>query len=333
MLKNLLKKIYISKYIVPIINILGRPWRGKGAILMYHRVIPDNQIKKELDSGLAVSCSSFENQMKALKETHKICSIDDFIYGLENNSQDFKVVVTFDDGYKDNLNYALPILEKLKIPASIYITTRFLNNNVDMWWYELHYFIQNSSKINFNYNDKNFNFVLKNKKDKAKAYNKLKKLFLNLKIKEQKILIEKITNSKSRENYSSICLNEEEVKKLDKHPLITIGSHGHNHLNLKILSDDEIKKEVNQSLEILKNVLGHEIEHYCYPYGKKEQASEREYNIVKTLSLKSATTGIIKPIQNKNFYSLPRIYVGESTCAKTLINNLTGFYNLSKKFF
>ena len=69
MLKNLLKKIYISKYIVPIINILGRPWKGKGAILMYHRVIPDNQIKKELDSGLAVSCSSFENQMKALKDT------------------------------------------------------------------------------------------------------------------------------------------------------------------------------------------------------------------------------------------------------------------------
>ena len=158
-------------------------------------------------------------------------------------------------------------------------------------------------------------------------------LFLNLKIEEQKTLIEKITNRKDRENYSNICLNEEEVKKLDRHPLITIGSHGHNHLNLKILSNDEIKKEINQSLEILKEILGHKIEHYCYPYGKKEQASEREYNVVKSLSLKSATTGRIKPMQNKNFYSLPRIYVGNNTCAKILINNLTGFYNLAKKFF
>ena len=333
MIKKLLKNIYISKYIIPIINIVGRPWKGRGAILMYHRVIPDEQIKKELYSGLAVSCTTFENQMKELKKIYKITTIDDFIHGLENNSKEFSVVITFDDGYKDNLNYALPILEKLKIPASIYITTRFLNTNVDMWWYELHYFIQNSFKINFHYNEEKFNLVLRNKKDKIKAYNKLKKLFLNLKIEEQKTLIEKITNRKDRENYSNICLNEEEVKKLDRHPLITIGSHGHNHLNLKILSNDEIKKEINQSLEILKEILGHKIEHYCYPYGKKEQASEREYNVVKSLSLKSATTGRIKPMQNKNFYSLPRIYVGNNTCAKTLINNLTGFYNLAKKFF
>ena len=61
------------------------------------------------------------------------------------------ITITFDDGYKDNLLNALPILEKLKIPASIYITTRFLNKEVDIWWYEINDVIQNQSNLSFNY--------------------------------------------------------------------------------------------------------------------------------------------------------------------------------------
>jgi len=58
--------------------------------------------------------------------------------------------------------------------------------------------------------------------------------------------MEKITNTKKRKNYSNICLNSEEVLMLEKNPLITISSHGHNHQNLKILSDDEVKYEITK---------------------------------------------------------------------------------------
>ena len=48
MLKNLLRKIYISKALSPIIKLLGYPWRGKGIILVYHRVLPDDQMQEDL---------------------------------------------------------------------------------------------------------------------------------------------------------------------------------------------------------------------------------------------------------------------------------------------
>ena len=120
---------------------------------------------------------------------------------------------------------------------------------------------------------------------------------------------------------------------MGKHPLITIGSHSHNHLNLKILRDDEIKYEINQSLKILENLLGYKVQHFCYPYGEKKQASTREYNTIREFKLRSAVTARVYPIKNYNLFALPRIYVGEKTCDKMLMNHLGGFYNLARKFF
>ena len=114
--------------------------------------------------------------------------------------------------------------------------------------------------------------------------------------------------------------------------LITIGSHSHNHLNLKILSNDEILYEVKKSLGILENLLGHKVKHFSYPYGEKNQDSSQKYNIIENLSFDSAVTAKAYPIKNYNLFSLPRIYVGQNTCEKTIINHLSGFYNLTNKY-
>ena len=332
MTKDFLKKIYISKQISYLINLISFPWKGKGAILMYHRILPDEKIGEDLDLGLAISCSNFENQIKMLKSKYKIYSMDEFIDNLKKGKNEFMLTITFDDGYKDNLLYGLPILEKFEVPALIYITTNFLKQNVDLWWYELMETIQNRSAINFNYEKQNFDFILKNHKQKLSTYNNLRKIFLKLRTDKQIELLETITGTKERKNYSKICLNQEEVKVLDNHPLITIGSHSHNHLNFKILNNNEIQYEVNKSLEILEDLLNHKIKHFCYPYGGKKQVSVREYNIIEKLNLSSAVIGRAYPIKRYNLFSLPRIYVGKNICNKTLINHLSGFYNLANKF-
>ena len=331
MIKNYLRKIYINSAISPLINLFGSPWKGKGAILVYHRVVKDEDIEENLELGLTVSCSNFEKHIKEIKSKYKICSMDEFVRNLKKKNNEFMVAITFDDGYKDNLYQALPILTKHEVPASIYVTTRFLNQEVDIWWYELGEVIQNRAEINFQYQEKKFNFLLDNKKRKFLAYQNLMKLFKSLKIDAQNELMEKITNTKKRKNYSHICLNSEEILKLEKNPLITISSHGHNHQNLKILSDDEVKYEVTKSLEVLENLINRKVKHFAYPFGGKDQVSTREYNVIEDMKFDSAVIGSVFPIKDCNFFSLPRIYVGKNTCEKTLINHLSGFYNLASK--
>ena len=87
------------------------------------------------------------------------------------------------------------------------------------------------------------------------------------------------------------------------------------------------------SLKILKKLLGHNVVHFSYPYGDTDQASIREYNTIREFKFRSEVTARVYPIKNYNLFALPRIYVGEKTCDKTLINHLGGFYNLTRKFF
>ena len=90
---------------------------------------------------------------------------------------------------------------------------------------------------------------------------------------------------------------------------------------------------VSKSTEILKNLLNHEIKHFSYPYGQSNQVSKREFNEIRDLNFDTAVTTQVSPIINSSPFLLPRMYVGRNTCAKTLINHLSGFYNLLNKIF
>ena len=85
-------------------------------------------------------------------------------------------------------------------------------------------------------------------------------------------------------------------------------------------------------INLLEEKLSHSVKHFAYPYGGAKEASTREYDLVKNLNISSAVTGRAYPIKELNHFSLPRIYIGKNTCEKSVINHLTGFYNLVYKF-
>ena len=331
--KNYLRGIYIFKPTSYLINLLSYPWKGAGAVLMYHRVLPDTQMADDLDIGMAVSSSNFEKQIKTLKSKYKMVSMEEFDNNLRKKEKKFMITITFDDGYKDNLDYALPILEKFKVPATVYVTTRFLEGDTWMWWYELKEEIKNKSKLDFNFENTKYNFVLENQKQKNQVFKKLRELFLDLSKEKQIKLLEIITKKKERKNYSKICLSKEELKNLSKHPLITVGAHSHNHLNLRILEKEDLIYEIKESKIVLENLLKNKIKHFSYPYGQKKQVSEREKKIVADLDFATAVTTQVYPIKDCSPFLLPRMYVGNNLCERSLINHLSGFYNLVNKIF
>ena len=115
------------------------------AILNYHRICSDNVFTKPNDE-LVVSESKFREQLIFLQKNYNIVSLDGLL-SFENKNKS-NVSITFDDGYKDNLTYALPILNELKIPATIYIITKFYEKEGSIWWWELQDYIwENSQNI------------------------------------------------------------------------------------------------------------------------------------------------------------------------------------------
>ena len=100
-------------------------------ILIYHRVAN----VKDDPHLLSVSPENFYAQMSFLKNNFNIISLTRLVEKLEAGRLNKKdIVITFDDGYVDNLHNAFPILEKLKIPATIFITAEKIDSRDPFYW-------------------------------------------------------------------------------------------------------------------------------------------------------------------------------------------------------
>lgn len=102
-------------------------------VLLYHRI--DN-----LDNDpvmLSVRPDTFDKHMKYLQENYDPISLNEMIERAKGNCLNGKeVCVTFDDGYRDNMMNALPILQKYNIPATIFITTSQIGQKASFEWDE-----------------------------------------------------------------------------------------------------------------------------------------------------------------------------------------------------
>lgn len=118
-----------------------------GEIWMLHRVVEQQSGKPE-QRELEVIVDWLEQKiLEYQKEGYIFVSISETlrrIGGLENNSftpllrRDKKkfVCITLDDGYRDNYTLAYPMLKRLNVPFTVYVTTGFIDNRLPMWWYE-----------------------------------------------------------------------------------------------------------------------------------------------------------------------------------------------------
>jgi len=106
-------------------------------ILVYHSVSSDtNKTKLLTDS---VCLAEFEKQIRFLREgSFKVIPLKDLVYHLEKGEQIPRksVVITFDDGYKNTFSNAYPILEKYKMPATVFLAAGYIGSKGLFPWLE-----------------------------------------------------------------------------------------------------------------------------------------------------------------------------------------------------
>lgn len=305
-------------------------FKSGDAILNYHRISSDTEHLKEKDE-LTVSVSKFKQQLTFLKKNYHFVPLDDFI--KFEKSERKKISITFDDGYKDNLIYALPVLNELNIPATIYIVTKFLKGEFDIWWYELKdYIFENTKDLKFIFDNNKYNFSIKTEKEKLKCFNRLNNIIKKLNKNKQRNFLKEMTNSSVRKQYKNILLSKEDLNILISNPLITLGAHSHNHLSLKNLNKEECVEEIKKSKQTLEELMKCKVDHFSYPYGDKNDVSKREFEIAKELGFKSAVVTSVGKTSKEKIFNLPRIHMSQRTGLKVLKFKLSSFYYFYIKF-
>jgi peptidoglycan/xylan/chitin deacetylase (PgdA/CDA1 family) len=314
----------IKKYLIDYlskIEFVNRYYSGIGAILMLHRVAPFEKDRLSPNENMKVSPEFLETFIElSRRKGYMFISLDELYEILIKRKKASKLLVlTFDDGYKDNYEIAYFLLKSKNIPFTIYITTSFLSGSAILWWYMIEEIILEKDYIELSdgeeYSCKNFRekeiAFLKIREKIIKSGNidmikTLKKLFLKYDIDWIGI---------NKKYCEKLCLSAEDVKKLSQDPLVTVGSHTKNHYPLSRLSKDKVYEEITAANKELEQLIHKKIEHFAYPFGSPLEAGEREFNIVKEMGFKTATTTRRGTIyyEHANFlYCLPRIMLVEN---------------------
>ena len=105
-------------------------------ILMYHRVLPPEAANRyRVEPGMWVSPKAFERHMEALVQHFSVMPLHEVVAGLGAGRPlpPRACAITFDDGWRDNLQHALPVLEKKKLPATIFVVTDRVGTSGAFW--------------------------------------------------------------------------------------------------------------------------------------------------------------------------------------------------------
>lgn len=288
----------MNKYDTPII------------ILLYHRVA-DLETDPQM---LAVSVSNFEKHVKFLKENYQILRFEESWGKIRQPS----VIITFDDGYLDNYKYAMPVLEKYKVPATIFVATGNIDNKKEFWWDNIERIILLNNNLPDTYvlqtDGKKYNLVFKNRNDMYDSYYKLHSILKNMQADERIATIEKLENELNptiayRNLYRT--MNSLELCNIDKSEYITIGGHTVTHTQLSLQAKDVKEKEIRNSKDVLEKLLQHEITTFSYPFGCKEDYDDDTIRILHDIGYKKAASnysGIIHS-WHKSRFEYPRYLV------------------------
>ncbi len=250
--------------------------------LLYHRVAPIQFDPFQL----CVSPENFEKQIKFLSENFPLQKFSD----LSPSRNHQNVSITFDDGYYDNLVYALPILEKYKVHATIFISTQNINTDDWFWWDILAYIAQQTENQIFY----DFSF-----------HQRIKFLSIIDRNTEIENLI-KQHNIQLPRNPQRLLTNEE-ILKLDSSDYISLGAHTHSHTALSSLSKSEQKNEIVHSKQFLEKLLQKEISLFAYPFGGKIDYNNDSISLVQELGFSKVAANFQAPYRSFNSdFEIPR---------------------------
>ena len=282
---------------------------SKVLTLLYHRI---NTLSKDVNL-LAVTPEHFYEQMRWVKSRYPIVRFEDNWDLLSEDS----ICITFDDGYRDNFLNAIPILNELEIPATIFVSTGNIDTPNEMWWDELerNLLIEKDYKKEFRLQDPlwgcSWNVSTTERRlDLYYTLHWIMKNFLTIESRNNWIMqLERwngFTNIGRPVNFS---LQTEDLVNLDLRN-ITIGAHTVNHASLSKLGREKQYEEILVSKRRLEEIFKKEIQVFSYPFGGKDDYNADTISICSELGFVKAAANV-KGIWNEvtNKYEIPRCIV------------------------
>ncbi len=298
-------------------NVLMQPFvRGVGVILTLHHVRPQRPDAFQPNRLLEVTPEFLERVLGYLhRQALDIVSLDEVYRRLVE--QDFArrfVCITIDDGYRDTLQWAYPILKRHDAPFAVYIPTSFPDRIGELWWLALEAVVARNSRVTLMLARGEQGFDCDSVAAKRDLFDQLYGYVRSLPTEEELRAFVRDLSARYHvdiaEFCKELCMDWNELATLAADPLVTIGAHTVNHVMLAKVPERMARSEMAMSRAVIEASLGQRPEHLSYPVGDRTSAGPREFQIAAELGFKTAVTtrpGVLFPEHRDHLHALPRI--------------------------
>jgi peptidoglycan/xylan/chitin deacetylase (PgdA/CDA1 family) len=313
---------------------LGGGSDGKGLILLYHRVAT---LKCD-PWGLAVTPRRFAEHLEVLREHARPIQLAELSRALDDGRlPDRSVVVTFDDGYADNLRNAKPLLERLGVPATVFIASGFIGREREFWWDELVTLLLEpgtlSERLQLRVNGRAYHWELgeaadytvedfrshrgwrawsKSQTPRHDLYTSLYDLLRPLGEEERQRKLGEVRKWRvdapaRRPGHRPLSVGE--IGRLQQGGLVEVGAHTVNHPLLSGLPLASQRHEIGEGKVRLEQILGHGVSSFAYPYGKAQDYAAETVDIVRQAGFACACSTIASVVRRSSDpFQLPRVW-------------------------
>lgn len=325
---------------------LLRPWLGgAGLILTFHHVRPPRTTAFQPNRLLEVTPEFFASVLSEVRRAGlDVVSLDEMHRRLTQGDLDRRFVcITFDDGYRDMLQYAYPILKAQGMPFAQYIATRFPDRTGDLWWIVLEAVIARRDSIVVVLDGEEQPLSCASPEDKNAAFDRI---YSYLRDRESFAAITAFVRDLAARYgvdaasfCADLCMGWDELAQLAADPLVTIGAHTVTHPMLKKIAAADARHEIEASRAAIESRLGSAADHFAYPVGDPTSAGTREFSLAAEAGFKTAVTtrpGVLFPAHAAHLMALPRVSVNgqyqQSRFLRVLMSGAaTGLWNGFRK--
>ena len=302
---------------------------------MYHRIH-----ETALDPwALSVTPDHFADHLAVLRRSFHPISLQTLAQSLRGGTKlnPKSVVITFDDGYADNLHHAKPILERFDCPATIFLVTGVIGSAVEFWWDELASLLLQPhplpERLSLSIQGETHTWHFGKAAEYSQAdylqsihwrvgqpapsyrhdlYRQLWQLIHPLSIDAQNEVMKALRAWAGNDNYQPAhsILDQKECLALARAEQIEIGAHTIHHPSLASLPSDLQCSEISGSKRDLESLLNQPILSFSYPFGKRQDYTQETIALVQEDGFSVACTnekGLVH--SGTDPFQLPRTHI------------------------
>ena len=315
--------------------------QGVGAVLMLHHVRPWAGGSFAPNRLLEITPAYLDQALGFIRaEGYDLVDMDEMAARIEGPKRDrFAVALTFDDGYRDNREHALPVLKRHDAPWTLYVTTGYADGIASLWWIAFEQAIRALPRVTLTIAGRIHDHDTRTARGKQAAFDDI---YWALRARPEGELRAGVAHLAALAGIDdaaltrALCLDWDELRELAREPSLTIGAHTLTHPMLAQHPVHIAQPEIVEARDRIAFELGRDVRHLAYPVGDPGSAGQREFGIARSSGFRTAVTtrpGHVFREHAAHLHALPRISLNgfhqNLDALKALLSGLP-FYALNR---